>query len=120
LSELSKGGSQPALFHCSAGKDRAGWAGSVVLLALGVEEDQVVEQYLLSNQNIEAIRRRFEQPGQRSWVGLMAPFMEVRREYIAASFTAMHAEWGSFDRYLHEGLGITQEQRSALRESLLE
>jgi protein-tyrosine phosphatase len=120
LSELSQPASQPALFHCSAGKDRAGWAGSIVLLALGVDEAQVIEQYLLSNQNIEAIRRRFEQPGQRSWVGLMAPFMEVRREYIAASFTAMHAEWWSFDRYLHEGLGITREQRSALRESLLE
>jgi protein-tyrosine phosphatase len=120
LNELAKAGSQPALFHCSAGKDRAGWAGSVVLLALGVDEDQVIEQYLLSNLSIEALRRRFEQPGQGTWVGVMAPFMEVRREYIAASFAAMHAEWGTFDRYLHEGLEITKEQRSQLRESLLE
>ena len=119
LTELADAASQPALFHCSAGKDRAGWAGTVVLLALGVDEDQVIEQYLLSNRNLEAIRSQFEQ-SQPALSRLMKPFLEVRREYIAASFAALHADWGSFDRYLHEGLRITQAQRSQLRESLLE
>jgi protein-tyrosine phosphatase len=50
----------------------------------------------------------------------MRPFLEVRREYIEASFKAIQEHWGSFDRYLIEGLGITEQQREQLREGLLE
>lgn len=122
LTELAGEEYRPALFHCSAGKDRAGWAGSLVLLALGVEEDQVVEQYLLSNRNQAAMRARIatEEGGRTRWGEALKPFIEVRREYIEASFAAVHADWGSFDRYLHEGLGVTPDQRERLRESLLE
>ena len=120
LTELARPQSFPALFHCSAGKDRAGWAGTLVLLALGVEEDQVIEQYLLSNRNLEGIRQRLNTSGDASWGRLLRPFLEVRREYIESSFEAMHAAWGSFDRYLHEGLRISDAQREQLRESLLE
>ncbi len=120
LSELAREDSGPALFHCSAGKDRAGWAGSLVLLALGVEEEQVVEQYLLSNRSLNGIRERLEDGSDMNWGHLLAPFLEVRREYIESSFEAVRADWGSFDRYLHEGLEITAGQRKKIQESLLE
>jgi protein-tyrosine phosphatase len=120
LRELSQPEAYPALFHCSAGKDRAGWAGSLVLLVLGVDEEQIVEQYLLSNQHLGGIRKRIGPPGDQSWGRYLRPFLEVRREYIESSFAAMRADWGSFDRYLHDGLEITEAQRARLRESLLE
>jgi protein-tyrosine phosphatase len=110
----------PALFHCSAGKDRAGWAGSVVLMTLGVDEEQVIEQYLLSNREIEKILARLETQHDADWGDLLRPLIEVRREYILSSFEAMHAEWGTFDRYLHDGLGLPEPDRAALREALLE
>jgi protein tyrosine/serine phosphatase len=44
----------------------------------------------------------------------------VRREYIESSFAAVREDWGSFDRYLAEGLAISDRQRAQLRESLLE
>jgi protein-tyrosine phosphatase len=112
--------SGPALFHCSAGKDRAGWAGSIALLALGVEEEQVVEQYLLSNREIESIRERISTEETIPWADLLSPLLEVRAEYIEASFSAMHEDWGTFDRYLTEGLSISDPQLAQLRESLLE
>jgi protein-tyrosine phosphatase len=122
LGELAREDYRPALFHCSAGKDRAGWAGSLVLLALGVEEEQVVEQYLLSNRSLAEMRARIasEEGGRSSWGALLKPFLEVRREYIEASFAAVQADWGGFDRYLQEGLGVTHAERDQLRESLLE
>ena len=131
LAELANSDSLPALFHCSAGKDRAGWAGSVVLLTLGVGEDQVVEQYLLSNRALDAIRERLQsgpdadessssEKRRQAWGSIMRPFLEVRREYIEASFKAIQENWGSFDRYRIEGLGITEQQREQLREGLLE
>jgi len=120
LRELATDDSLPALFHCSAGKDRAGWAGTLVLLALGVDEEQVVEQYLLSNRNLDGIRERVESGRDVRWGRHLLPFLEVRREYIQSSFAAVREDWGSFDRYLAEGLGITSRQRDRIREALLE
>jgi len=120
LRELAGEASVPALFHCSAGKDRAGWAGSVVLLALGVSEEEVVEQYLLSNRDIEGTIERLASEDEETWGELLFPLIEVRLEYILASFDAVQEDWGSFDSYLHDGLGVTQAQRQRLRDHLLE
>ena len=120
LAALAEPESVPALFHCSAGKDRAGWAASVVLLALGVDEHEVVEQYLLSNRAAEDILARTRGSTRESWSELLRPLLEVRRGYVEASFEAMHSEWGGFDGYLREGLGIGAAQREQLRENLLE
>jgi len=121
LRTLADEGACPALFHCSAGKDRAGWAGSVVLLTLGVPEEQVVEQYLLSNRAAEQIIERSRKPGREGWSSeFLAPLIGVRAEYIESSFAAIREDWGGFDRYLHEGLGITEAERAAIRRNLLE
>lgn len=118
---LCSGNAFPALFHCSAGKDRAGWAGSVVLLALGVPEDEVIEQYLLSNRAAQALRENStESDGGPWWNEVLQPLLEVRPEYIQASFEAVRADWGDFNGYLHRGLGISTEQRERLRNDLLE
>ena len=121
LSELAATEAYPALFHCSAGKDRAGWAGSVVLLALGVPEEEVVEQYLLSNRAAEEIAKRVSGDGSGApWTDVLYPMLEVRVEYIEASFATVRERHGSFDAYLEKGLGIDDAQREQLRENLLE
>lgn len=120
LKGLAHAGHVPALFHCSAGKDRAGWAGSVVLLTLGVPRDQVIEQYLLSNRAAEELIDRNRDRGGNFWHESLAPLIGVREEYIQASFDAVDTDWGDFDTYLSRGLGITAEEREAIRENLLE
>jgi protein-tyrosine phosphatase len=120
LRALAEPDAFPALFHCSAGKDRAGWAGSVVLLTLGVPEEEVIEQYLLSNRASEEIIERNRSHDREIWTDVLRPLLEVRREYIEASFEAVHEDWGGFDRYLEEGLGITKSERDAIRRNLLE
>jgi protein-tyrosine phosphatase len=121
LAALAEPDAVPALFHCSAGKDRAGWAASIVLLALGVDEGEVVEQYLLSNRAAEEILDRTRRSSDRElWSELLRPVIEVRRSYVEASFEAVHTEWGGIEGYLREGLGIADAQREQLRENLLE
>jgi protein-tyrosine phosphatase len=120
LRALAKPDSLPALFHCSAGKDRAGWAGSVVLLTLGVPEDQVIEQYLLSNRAVEQILAQYQGQGGEVWTDLLRPVIEVRAEYIEASLAAVREDWGDFEGYLERGLGISEEQRDAIRKHLLD
>jgi protein-tyrosine phosphatase len=120
LKALARADHIPALFHCSAGKDRAGWAGSVVLLSLGVPEDQVIEQYLLSNRAGDEIIERQRQIGNEFWHEALAPLVGVREEYIRSSFRAVAEDWGDFDTYLSQGLGITDDERESLRHNLLE
>jgi protein-tyrosine phosphatase len=120
LRALAEPGAFPALFHCSAGKDRAGWAGSVVLLCLGVPEEQVIEQYLRSNRATEEILARYRAHGREGWSDVLRPLLEVRREYIEAAFEAVAQDWGDSDRYLEDGLGITAALRDAIRENLLD
>lgn len=120
LKALARVDHVPALFHCSAGKDRAGWAASVVLLAIGVPEEQVIEQYLLSNRAGDEIIERQRQIGNEFWHDALAPLVGVREEYIRSSFDAVAQDWGDFDTYLSQGLGVTDEEREGLRKNLLE
>ncbi|MBW2267864.1 MAG: tyrosine-protein phosphatase [Deltaproteobacteria bacterium] len=121
LARLAESESYPALFHCSAGKDRAGWAGSVVLLALGVAEEEVIEQYLLSNRATDEIAARTGGGvSLENWHRLLLPLLEVRREYVEASFEAVRVEYGDFDTYLRRGLEFSDAQREQLQANLLE
>ncbi|GAA3378440.1 tyrosine-protein phosphatase [Streptomyces sannanensis] len=116
--------SVPALMHCAAGKDRAGLSIAVTLLAIGVERDAIEADYLESN----ATHRRYKvQRGDNSAAAmspevmeLLSPLFDARAEYLAAAFAAIDETWGSADRYLAEGLGLTPETLERLRERLLD
>ncbi|MFJ6792939.1 tyrosine-protein phosphatase [Streptomyces sp. NPDC091268] len=116
--------SVPALMHCAAGKDRAGLSIAVTLLALGVEREAVMADYLESNapHNRYRVRRGSRSPEARSpeVMELLAPLFDARVEYLAAAFDAIDGHWGGLDRYLAEGLGLTPETLDRLRDRLLD
>ncbi|GHH86255.1 protein-tyrosine-phosphatase [Streptomyces sulfonofaciens] len=117
-------GSVPALMHCAAGKDRAGLSIAVTLLALGVERDAIEADYLKSN----AAHRRYKVHRSSSSpdamspevMELLSPLFDARAEYLAAAFDEMEKNWGSVERYLADGLGVTPELRESLRAKLLD
>ncbi len=116
--------SLPFLFHCTAGKDRTGFISALVLLALGVPEETVYEDYLATNR----YRAAFTNTVLR-WAPLyslfrtrpedLLPLLDARREYLEASFKQIRDDWGSVDAYLEDALGVTPGRREALRSSLL-
>lgn len=116
-------GSVPALFHCAAGKDRAGLTVAVVLLAVGVAREAITADYLESN----APHRRYpvrRGPGAESGLPpeaaeLLAPMFDARAEYLEAAFTQIEEAWGNVETYLTEGLGLTPAHRERLRTALL-
>ncbi|MFF2502325.1 tyrosine-protein phosphatase [Streptomyces sp. NPDC058067] len=116
--------SVPALMHCAAGKDRAGLSIAVTLLALGVERDAIEADYLESN----AAHRRYkvhrssasEDAMSPEVMELLSPLFDARASYLAAAFETVEETWGSTDRYLAEGLGLTPAERDRLRERLLD
>ncbi|MFB7439721.1 MULTISPECIES: tyrosine-protein phosphatase [Streptomyces] len=116
--------SVPALMHCAAGKDRAGLSIAVTLLALDVERDAIVADYLESN----ATHRRYkvrrngssEAAHSPEVMELLSPLFDARAEYLTAAFETIEETWGGIDAYLERGLGVTPEQRERLRERLLD
>lgn len=116
--------SVPALMHCAAGKDRAGLSVAVTLLAVGVEPEAIEADYLKSNDPHRRyrVRRSDTSPAGTSAevMELLSPLFDARAEYLAAAFDTIASSWGSTDRYLTEGLGLTPATRERLRDRLLD
>ncbi|GAA0314859.1 tyrosine-protein phosphatase [Streptomyces polychromogenes] len=116
--------SVPALMHCAAGKDRAGLAVAVTLLALGVDRDAITADYMESDapHNRYRMVRRDDTPETRDpeVTELLAPLFDARPAYLAAAYETIDAHWGGVERYLREGLGLTPATRERLRDRLLD
>lgn len=96
------------LFHCTAGKDRTGFASLLLLSALGVAQDDILSNYLESNhcnaRFFEDILAKSSASGIKDDV--MMPLLEVAPAYLDASVQAIKQEYGSMDRYLKDALKI--------------
>jgi protein-tyrosine phosphatase len=107
----------PVLVHCTAGKDRTGWATTLLLLAAGVDDAQVRTEYLAVN---PAVRRAFAPILERYVASggaaeVLAPMLEVRPEYLAAALEQVELEYGGFPGYLRDGLGLDDDEVRDLR-----
>ncbi|POX49603.1 tyrosine-protein phosphatase [Streptomyces sp. Ru72] len=116
--------SVPALMHCAAGKDRAGLSIAVTLLALGVEREAIVADYLESNAKHRRykVRRNGSSPDAYSpeVMELLSPLFDARAEYLAAAMETVEETWGGVETYLEKGLQITPAVRERLRDRLLD
>ncbi|SDL37405.1 tyrosine-protein phosphatase [Microbacterium azadirachtae] len=110
-----------ALFHCTTGKDRTGWAAATLLTLLGVSESDVYQDYLQTNTDLlpalEPVLRRAETQGVDR--ELLLPVLGVRESYLAAAFTQMRNQFGSIHGYAREGLGLSADDEQRLRELFL-
>ncbi|MDQ2621454.1 MAG: tyrosine-protein phosphatase [Actinomycetota bacterium] len=112
----------PALVHCTTGKDRTGWAAASTLLFLGVGEEDVFHDYLLTNdQLVPALKPIFD---QFESVGgdpdVLRPVLSVDRTYLETAIDLMTETYGSIDGYMTEGLGLDDTTLTKLRDRLLQ
>ncbi|GAQ62275.1 tyrosine-protein phosphatase [Streptomyces scabiei] len=114
----------PALMHCAAGKDRAGLSVAVTLLALGVEREAVLADYLESNAKHRRYKVHRSSTSASAWspeiMELLSPLFDARAEYLQAAFATLEETWGDVDTYLEQGLKVTPQTRERLRERLLD
>jgi protein-tyrosine phosphatase len=109
------------LFHCTAGKDRTGWASAVLLTLLEVPEETVLDDYLLSNEyyrqsgHVRAILA--DLPAEKA--AAYSHFMEVKPEYLQAGLDAVHEQFGSMTDYALNCLGLTSNTLDKLHDKLL-
>jgi protein-tyrosine phosphatase len=121
---VAEPGRLPVLVHCSAGKDRTGWLSAILLRIAGVSAADVEADYLATNalsasvnkSIVGAMRaRRPDLDEETIW-----PVFEARTAYLDAADEEVDRLYGSFDEYVHSGLGIDRPLRDAVRTALLD
>jgi protein-tyrosine phosphatase len=112
----------PVIVHCTAGKDRAGFAAALVLWTLGAGDEVVMADYLRSNELLaERHERILRDAGPRfSDPTPLREMLEVRREYLGAARDAIDADYGSVDVFVRDGLGVSDAERDRFRDAVLE
>lgn len=107
--------SEPLVFHCTAGKDRTGLAAALILLALGVPREVVMQDYLLTNE----LYRMPAVTDARVPREVLGVLWRVQAEFLDAALQAMEHASGSVDAYLHHALGMGPARRQRLRDLYL-
>lgn len=107
------------LFHCTAGKDRTGWANASLLSVLGVPSETVMADYLASNDYRKAANDAILSHLPAAQAAVYKPMLDVRPEYLNAGYDEVTAKFGSFDAYLKDGLGIDGRELKQLKKDLL-
>src|SRR5580693_6217464 len=116
-------GRLPLLYHCTGGKDRAGWMTAIVLTALGVSRELVLRDYLLSNDfhrtGYQKLRVDLIKTGIVADPELLRPILEQSATYLGAAFEEADRSYGSFGRFLTLGLEVSEARLAELRRTLL-
>jgi protein-tyrosine phosphatase len=106
----------PLVIHCTAGKDRTGFACALVLRSLGVADDVIAGDYLLTNR----FYRRDPTAGTDLPDDVRQAIGSVDASFLAAGFEAIGADYGDLENYFRDGLGLGGRERAALKERYLQ
>jgi protein-tyrosine phosphatase len=97
---IAGNGSGAVVFHCTAGKDRTGWATAILLSILGVPRATVEADFMLSNEKLGNPKA-------------------VELSWLRAAFDEVDHLYGSMDAYVRQGLRLDDATINALRARLL-
>lgn len=110
----------PILFHCTQGKDRAGFLAALLLAALDVPEETIMKDYMDTNNyvNIRAMAsfaNNLDSDAQEAITALLS----ANELYLGVALKKIKKEYGSIHKYLEEKLNFTTKKREKLKEIML-
>ena len=124
---LLAGREKAILWHCTAGKDRAGFAATIVEELLGVDRDTIREDYLLTNERLAdetasmvAMFRQRSEAWSPAAEEAATVFFSAHEEYLRGAYEKAEEIYGDFEGFLSRGLRVTPEEREKLRQMYLE
>jgi protein-tyrosine phosphatase len=112
---LSDGTHRPLVFHCTAGKDRTGFASALLLTLLGVPWEMVMEDYLRTNDLWIGHIGRYPELD----IDTRAAIIEARTPYLEAAFEVVRTDYGSPEAFAEKALGLDASARDRLKADLL-
>lgn len=115
---------KPVIFHCFAGKDRTGWAAYLILKVSGVSDDDIMKDYLETNElrkdaNDEIINQFKDKLNDLQIAGLESA-LTVKAEYLNYAIKTMNEKFGNFENYLVEGLNLAEDYKDKFIELYVE
>lgn len=113
--------SYPAIIHCSSGKGRTGIATALILAALGVNEDIIMQDYRLSNDyfNIpKASRYAYKLPANSQEA--ITTIYTAKEDFLNAAKEEIEHTYSDVPTYLEKAIGLTPEKTRQLQCILLE
>ena len=112
----------PLVFHCTGGKDRTGTCAALLLLALGVPEETVIDDHQLSNIYIAELLPELYRlmSGQGIDPDRVFPYLTAPRDCIEAVTAHIQTRYGSAAGYFVERTALTEKDLARLRDILLE
>lgn len=124
---LLSGEYKGVLWHCTAGKDRTGVGAAILQKILGVSDEDIFADYMLTNNymgtEVEQAKKEFKE----QWGYLtdendraLEYLHHTHEDYIKTVLTRIDELFGNFDDYITNGLHITKEEQEKLREMYLE
>lgn len=124
MKEIVEHAGEPLLFHCMAGKDRTGVLATMILLALGVSQEDAKEHYLLSNDcRREVVEREMKLVAaivkDPAVVGVIGEMMTAREEYIELVLDRV-SSYPAFEDYARARMGLASADLEALGRIYLE
>ena len=93
----------PLVIHCTAGKDRTGFACALILHSLGVPDDLIAEDYLLTNR----FYRRDPSASSDLPDDVKQVLGSVQLSFLAAAFETIAAAYGDLENYLRDVVGLS-------------
>ena len=121
LQQPEKGG---IVQHCAVGKDRTGVGSALVLFALGASLDEVMEDYLLTNETLAPYRtyllEEYSKKLGAEIVDKFAYVYSVREDFLNTALTSINQHYGNVDTWLEKDIGLDAKSRTQLQNYFLE
>ena len=119
LQIIAEPANHPLVFHCAAGKDRAGLIAATVLGLLEVDDEEIVDDYAATSAALEALTERAMQRATDTGQPPQARFMTADAETMREVLAWFHAVHGGFETYML-GHGLSDGELALLRAALVE
>lgn len=115
----------PVLFHCTSGKDRAGFCSALMLAALGADDNAILDDYTESENSyrkpLEAMTAKGRASGMtEEQLDILHFLVSVKREYLEIPLKRINAEYGSLLNFITQRMHVPTATIDSLREYYLE
>ncbi len=125
MNNTQDGRQKCSLFHCVAGKDRTGILAMLILGILGVSEEDIMEDYLLTNVTGQEIAGKIADDikkltGNAEMAERVLIAYTANESFLMSALDYIHSEYGTIPEYCKGKLKISEEEMEAFRERVLE